>query len=516
MRSTSVYERRSLRAQRGYAASMRSFSRNQIVLTAALVMSAVLGAGCQNKKVSVEITAGETGTTRTFATNEKDSEALARVSNAYGNDGQADAGLGRSFTGTFAENALPSEIGNRGALGTAKSSLGTTSVYLEQFAARRDEWAAFKNRVESGVLWTQILGKFLESRKITDDATRETFHQWWNAEIVPLAADLYLMYSGMQAVVQAQRIGAKPRKRDDLSPRTSDEAFRMEVFEPLALLLVERGWVNADELTLLHAATVDGSVSTREGKWISEHIIVPAGTRIARRFDPTLEEKSLEKLAPIGLEFLLWVKFSREYKDLVLASDAIPQATKNAIKAGVWDFELPPPFGFRIATKPKITEALVKLNTNVEPFFTNGRYDALAEQTIFDGDFYEAAFRYAPYNAPYYAMWSLPSQRQESLFGKVILEADALAAYCIWEIALDDETRTEWQAATEALATTSDATKAYDFLKKCMTQQPLPRPLAEWIANHANQPLPAGYDATPMIAPAEPSDEKHPPAAAGV
>ncbi|MSR42079.1 MAG: hypothetical protein EXS10_09315 [Phycisphaerales bacterium] len=449
---------------------------------------------CQNRKVVVEITATDGCATRTFATNEKDADALAKVSEVYGNTGEADAALGRRFTGTFAEDAMPSEIGNRGAIGVAKSSFGTTSMYFEQFADRRNEWEAFKHRVESGLLWARILGRFIETRQIKDEVTRASFHAWWNDEVVPLTSDLYLMYSGMQAVIQSQRIGAKPRKAPDYSPRTDDEFFRMEVLEPLAILLAERGWVSADELILLQASSIDGFVSPAELTWISEHVLLPAAARLARKFDPKIDAKTLKTMAPMAIDFLLWLKFSREYKDLVLASEAVSVSTKDAIRAGVWDFVLPAPFGFRIGERPAITEALVKLNTGALPYQTNGQYDAATTQVIFDGDFYEADARYAPYNAPYYAMWSLPAQRQETVFGSVILEGEALAAYCMWELSLDASTRISWDSALEQLALHGDAKPARELLLSTLQLHPMPRALAVWITSKAKQPLPTEYD----------------------
>ena len=72
------------------------------------------------------------------------------------------------------------------------------------------------------------------------------------------------MYSGMQAIVQAQHRRAAQTRLSFAA--NFDEAFRMEMFELLAPLLVERVWVNADELTLLHASNIDGSLGTREVK----------------------------------------------------------------------------------------------------------------------------------------------------------------------------------------------------------------------------------------------------------
>lgn len=466
--------------------------RRPVFLLALALVALPLGA-CQNRKVKVEIAASGEGAVRTFATNDTSARALAAAAEAYGGGGERDAELGRRFSGIFAESAMPSEIGNRGAIGRLDSSLGSARAYYEQFAEPREEWTAMRERVEGGILWMQIFGRFIELRKLKTDEERAQFSRWWNGEATPLVADAYLMYSGMQAVAQSQRIGARLRGRDDDGPRTEDETFRISVFQPLAILLAERGWLEPAELAAIQMTGIKGGASAREREWLVEKIITPAVTRIVARFDPSRTDMKLKDFAPLGLEFLLWIKVSREYRDIILASPAIPEATKEEVRKGAWDFELPPPFGFRLLERPKTTDAEVVLDTGAEPFFTNGVWNAAARRVEFKGAFYESKYRYAPYTAPYYAFWTLPSQRQESLFGGIILEGEALAQYCSWENALTEETRTKWIAALDALAATKDATPALELVLAMAKDHPAPLPLARWLSVQAGREIPEPF-----------------------
>jgi len=466
-----------------------------LALALALVAAAAIGTGCQNRKVKVEIDASGEQASRVFATNDTSSRSLAGIEAAYGSEGEADEELGRKFVGTFADSAMPSEIGNRGAIGRVDSALGSARVYYEQFADRREEWTSLRERVEGGILWMQLFGRFIELRKIKEEPARSEFSRWWNSEAIPFAADTFLMYTGMQAASQAQRIGAMPRRADDFSPRTVDETFRLSLFEPLIIHFAERGWLTADELAAAQMLTINGNVSGRERNWVADKVFSPAVARIASRFDPSRKDMKLKDFVPLAIEFVLWTKLSREYRDLVLASPAIPEATKEEIRRGKWDFELPPPFGFRTMDRPKVTDADVFLDTGAEPFFTNGRWNAETKRVEFKGGFYEAKYRYAPYNPPYYAIWSLPAQKQESVFGAVIIEREPLAEYCAWEASLDEELRKRWLDALDALASTKDAAAAYAVMAELAKDHPLPVEVARWISERAGQPIPEGIRA---------------------
>ncbi|MFM7053009.1 MAG: hypothetical protein ACKOYN_12895 [Planctomycetota bacterium] len=479
---------------------MRLTVRAAVVLSLAALLPAA--AACQNRKVRVEIDAKGDTASRVFATNDTSSRALEAVEAAYRSKGETDQSLGRKFTGTFAENAMPSEIGNRGAIGRIDSALGSSRSYFEQFAERRGEWGAYRQRVESGILWMRLFGRYIELREVKDDARRAEFRSWWEGDMIPFASDLYVMYSGMQAVVQAQRIGAAPRRGNDFAPRTDDEMFRIQVFQPLAIMMAERGFLTADELAGVQMLALNGNVTKRERDWAGTKLFTPALQRVVQRFAPERKDMKLADFVPVAVNFVLWTKLSREYRDIVLESPAIEESVKADIRKGVWDFELPPPFGFRTLSRPGVTDATVILDTGAKPFMTNGRWNDETKRVEFKGDFYESQYRYAPYNAPYYAVWSLPSQRQESFFGAVILEGEPLSEYCGWEAALEDEPRTRWLAALEALASSKDPLPAYAILEECAVAHPAPAPLAAWIAEKAGRPVPTRESVESKSAPA--------------
>ena len=130
-------------------------------------------------------------------------------------------------------------------------------------------------------------------------------------------------------------------------------------------------------------------------------------------------------------------------------------------------------------------------------------WNAATRRVEFKGAFYETKYRYAPYTAPYYAFWSLPSQRQESLFGAVILEGEALAQYCAWENALVEETKAGWLAALDALAGSEDPAPALEIVLSLAKDHPAPLALARWLAVKAGREIPE-----PFLTPEERSTRK--------
>ena len=79
------------------------------------------------------------------------------------------------------------------------------------------------------------------------------------------------------------------------------------------------------------------------------------------------------------------------------------------------------------------------------------------------------------------------------MFGSVVIEGEALASYCGWEAALNDEQRVRWTAALDQVAATKDPASAFAMIEELVEFHPLPRELATWFANAVNKPLPARY-----------------------
>lgn len=445
-----------------------------------LVASILASSACSPRKVRVEVAAGDAGAVRTFATNRLDREEAARVESLYGSGSARSAGGETAFTASFDES-LPSEIGNRNGLSEIRSSLGVAKFYWESFDPAGDHWSDLEHRMASGELWARIFGRWAEMR-IEDDSRREEFKAALEREYLPLARDTMLMWSAMQAASQAQRVAARVRDAKDRAAISDDERFRRSVFLPLLLLLAERGFFTPEEIQRLILLSAKGNPSEAERRWSFAEVIAPAMQRQFRRFDPEAAAPTFPSLLASGVSFYLFASNSSRIDDLMLASPVIPDADKERIRRGDRGVALPPVFGVRVGNREKPTETEVVLATGVEPYLTNGAWDAETGSVVFKGRIVEGRERITLYAATFQAAWAVPDEVfQRKCFGEVLLEGEALAAYCGWHQALPEKPRARWDAALEALAEAGDRRALREATASLKRNFGVPEAIRRWL-----------------------------------
>ena len=111
-----------------------------------------------------------------------------------------------------------------------------------------------------------------------------------------------------------------------------------------------------------------------------------------------------------------------------------PSAVFDEAAAKMVDFEL---FG-------NDDHLAVHLSLPVAPLHTNGRWDAVQKQDVWESDIDETGkTNHIPFAC--YATWVQPDATyQVAHFGKTVLGGDDLAQYCLWRKALDSRLGAEW------------------------------------------------------------------------
>lgn len=438
--------RRSVTAHRTIPGSVPGLG---LVVVAAL---AILG-GCSNRQVKVVMRPGEAGPERSFETNRADADERARIADAYAS-GPLDRSGGEDgvrFEAVFSERDLPSELGNRNGWAAMPGTFGTTYLYVEQFGAERDDWSAFRTRMDAGELWLRFAARFLESR-IEDDEARAEWRRFADKELVPDLLSAFLRFNANGLVQQGQRIATRFRPPDERGVRTDDEWFQIQVFTPLVAFAIERGWIEAEEGQLVLLSGIDGWVSAGERAWSRKNLADPIIERFVRRFKPDAAPGTIgpenQQLVLLGLAFLWWVNTSDDAAAIMLESSAIPESDKDRLRRGDRLVPIPGPFGIPIGGGAKPLESEVVLETGREPFITNGSWDESLGTVTFSTRVHPAAERRRLATPVFHASWAEPDAAiQQAIFGEVVLTGQAIAECACWERMLDDETRAAWTAA---------------------------------------------------------------------
>lgn len=492
----------------------------------------VMLAGCQQRRVRVEMTASDAGVARSFASNALDEKTRERLSDVYAATPQEDSATGGvRFDGSF-DDALPSEVGNRNGLTETRTDLGSAWFYFESFddalvdgelgaessgaaatpgasaaTAPTSDWSSLQERMAAGELWVRLFGRWAE-QSLPDSSRREEFRAWVDAQLVPFAQDFMLRYGAMQAVAQSARIGGGIRDRDQRGRRSDDEAFYTRVFMPLLLTLgaeggaeggarsrlgeraVEMGLFTPEELHWLLLLSLDGNAGGSSRDWSLEKIFLPAINRQVRRWKPDAKPQSYGSLTISGIGFLLWATSSPDRDEILLASSAIPEADKARVRSGDRAISLPPPYGVDPRRRAKSIDTEVRLTMAEAPYLSNGVWDAERKQAVFKCRFFGADDRTVLYQPMFYAAWSTPNvSRQSALFGEVVLRGEALGEYAIWRELLDPTRRAALDAAFAALAERRDPRPLQSLVAATEKRDPAPEALRRWCERVAKGSL---------------------------
>ena len=431
------------------------------ILTGGL-LTVVLATGCTNRQVKIQMRAGEAGPERVFETNRADDEELLRLSEAYdiGPAKRSGGEEGVRFEASFQDRSLPSEVGNRNGWSSLPGEFGTAYLYIEQFGDARDDWTAFRSRMDAGKLWIELAVSFFEGR-IEDDEARAEWRRFADEELVPDLMSAFLRFTANGFVQQGQRVDYRFRPPSARGPRTDDEWFQVQVFTPLIGFAVERGWISAEEGQLVLLSGIDGWVSAGERDWSRTQLADPIIERSVQRFVPEARPGRIgpenDQLVLLGLAFLWWVNTSDEATRVMLESPAISEESKSKLRSGNRFIDLPGPFGIPIGGGDRPLESEVVLETGAEPFVTNGNWDESLGTVTFATKLYPPGQRRRMAPPVFHASWAVPDQAlQREVFGEVKLVGRDLAEIAFWERTLDETQRATWAAAIAAAGRDGD------------------------------------------------------------
>jgi hypothetical protein len=453
-------------------------------------------AGCAQRRIEVAIDMTQGGAVRSFSSNALGRADLDRLRSVYGSEPTHDAAVGgQRFTGSFGA-ALPSEVGNRNGLASVTTSLGSAGFYYESFAEPAPIWSDLRSRMDAGELWVRLFGRWAE-RNIDGSAAKEAWRRYVDRELVPLVCDAVLLWAVQSATARYTRVEQTLREVTDAAPLSEDERFVQRVGMPLLLLLAERGILTADETQRLLLIFVDGRFAPAERDLAVETIFKPAVLRQIQRFRPQMQSLDTGSLVAMGLSFWLFATTSPERNDLLLASNAISDEDKAAVRAGrSIGVRLPPPFGFdpMRGARPNEPPTRVEVRLRVAgdgplgPSAHNGRFHEERGELVFATTFTPPDRRVTLFPPVFYASWAEPdTDAQRSRFGSVVLTGAELAAYVAWAEGLQETQRIRWESALDRLADGDAIDELVAIERETRAERPMPASLVAWIEERSGR-----------------------------
>jgi hypothetical protein len=343
---------------------------------------------------------------------------LKKIAALYPGEVPAIAGR-HTFRGRFGPE-MPADVGGSGSYHHTVTSLGTASVYVEQFRGSDDVEAHIDDRRQAADQLTDLLLGWFQ-REIGRDPNFARIR--WFLD-VDFRHDLRnLSHYWAMARVSVQKA-----------------SLHEEYWVRAAMYLVERGYFRLDEVpAAVHVeATNDTTQQVRFViELLSRKIWPEQQSSIARSLSFLTDMSQAERSLDAYLRST--PQFRRREQDWRRAQTTNPSAPPPDPKDIVLELVARLFFGLELVSQND--ELRVALAVPLAPFATNGTYLTASNQVIWTA----SLGRGTEMPVLTYAAWSVPDvQFQERHFGDIVLTGEDLANYVAWYTGLDEERRDEW------------------------------------------------------------------------
>lgn len=369
-----------------------------------------------------------------------DEADLRRIAALYGQAATNTGAVKHDFQRKF-QGRTPDDVGGSGYYVHWSTSLGATSGYIEEFRGDGDLVAEFERRQKAFDRLVDHLLAWLKS----EYAQEPHFDEIAQLVDVELRGDV----RNIAAWVWAYGVTSpdKPLQHEVVAAR-------------LEMYLARRGYVAPDELPAWRRAFSDMN-DQQPGRLLEllQRLVAsklghladkPPPEWLAWMTDLPRLEASLEKYLSGTPEYTqalaAWEKKRKEDPEAAKprTQDVVPQMVLGAI--------LP-----EIHLDPD-DHLSIKLLSGVEPFATNGQWQAAEGQVVWKAELLPRGIdaRQSPRLA--FALWSKPNdEAQKKHLGKVALDGTKLAEYCFWHRGLTPAESAGWDKLVASLDGDADS-----------------------------------------------------------
>jgi len=363
-----------------------------------------------------------------------DEEELGAIAALYPALGVSQAGKGYVARGVFT-NALPDDVGGSGAYTNLTTSLGEAGFYVERFRGNDDLAGMSERRFQAAERLADLVIGWSHAelgREPGYDKLRQFLNVDFRRDLKNLSE---YWWEGRLAAGYNTNAG---------------EEFAVRFGQ----YLVEHGYFTVGEIPgLLRDFSGDDpqapqAMMRRIQRLVARKMGVPDSQPVPASLgflaDDTKMDESFDKYLA-GTE-LFRARLKQWEADEKLKPDLErpkPMDLAQDAMNTLIDFDL---FGTREAD-----HLMVQLSVPVPPLHSNGRWDAVLKQVVWDSTIQDRT-NAARLPVTCYAGWARADEEfQKEHFGKVALTGDELTQYCLWRSTQDAQRGGEWDAFLAAL-----------------------------------------------------------------
>ncbi|HZW09239.1 MAG TPA: hypothetical protein VFF69_04985 [Phycisphaerales bacterium] len=404
-----------------------------------LLLAAIALTACERDIYTVTMEATDTGFDRRVAVVRERSngaqapppdELLGPIAALYGHGERPSRD---AFAASFAD-ATPADIGGRGALARAETSMGTSLVYIERFRGQDDLSSRIARVQEAAAAIADLFLGWLDTVFETEPAY-PAFRETLAGGV--LERDL----RNIALTVWFERNGGR------MAAPGPAERLENNLFVRLTAYLHEHGYVTTDDLArVMSIATDDDAAAALLRAWLARSMGLDVQA-------PPPSFAPIESAASAGASwggYLLQSEAARERLALWADGAGLPAGTGD-VRSGetatdeVFGYLLVVATGADPAGAESEDEVTLTLACPVRPIQTNGEWSSDHREITWTltieptpGDAYLVP-------AVAYAAWAEPDKRfQVEHFGYLVLVDEPLAKYCAWRARLGPEEGDRW------------------------------------------------------------------------
>ncbi len=339
------------------------------------------------------------------------------------------------FVGNFT-GAMPSDIGGSGSYTHWATPFGSVSAYLERFRGNDDLLANIDQRGEAVDRLVDLMIDWLESELDGEagfDKLRTFMDDHFRRDLKNIS--LYAWASEIKCEDQ--------------------ETFNIvESPARVTQYLIERSYFTLDELPEVVRALqeTEQDSGARFLSLIQRFAASKMGIAQDQPIPPYLQ--FLSEQAALEDSIKAYLRKTDEFKELLEEWEEekiVDPDTKEPQPGAVIGDLIAQAFfpNFRLGPRDYVK---VKLGPISQPMLTNGEWNEKTDQVQWSCRMLEAGSKLSEYPSLLYAIWSVPDEQEQRVrFGKVVLEGDSLAYYCLWYRGLSAQEAKEWDSFVASL-----------------------------------------------------------------